>query len=198
VGAADGVGHGPDAPGVTESCGRPGRSWSLGQVVSTVSRGVHLELGDSYTGGQRAGGQRLPPTPGSWVSWVGAISENPVCYVWVRLAWPPMKISNKSGVLVPAGLLQTDVGNGPQRDLSPVEGGDPAPNAAVVSRASAAWERLSRTQPYLGYHLIHISCWKACSASARSAPGPGPWLQQEPTAGRRIPGASSGESQLCH
>ena len=51
-------------------------------------------------------------------------------------------------------------------------------------------------QLYLGYHLIHRSCWKACSASDRSVPGQGLWLQQEPTAGR-IRGARSGEFQLC-
>lgn len=128
VGAADGVRCGPDAPGHTESCGRPGRSWALGQVVSSQSLGVCTWSWVIPTQvGSELEGRGSPPLPRSWVSWVGVTAEDPVCHAWVRLAWPPMKISNKSGVLVPTGLLQTDLGNGPQRDLSPVEGGGPAP-----------------------------------------------------------------------
>ena len=166
-----------------------------------------MEPGDSYPGGQQAGGQRLPPTPGSWVSWVGAISENPVCYVWVRLAWPPMKISNKSGVLVPAGLLQTDLGNGPRRDLSPVEGGDPAPNAAVASGAEVSLLPCVQSQRCLGTafqdtvpgipshsHKLLESLQRLCPVCAR----PGAVAAAGTHGWRRIPGASSGESQLCH
>lgn len=95
-----------------------------------VSGGVHLELGDSYLGGQRAGGQRAPLLGLRG----GSHSQEPVCHVWVRLARPPLKISNKSGVLVPAGLLQTDPGNGLKGTFPGWREVTLPPNAAVASR----------------------------------------------------------------
>lgn len=71
--------------------------------------------------------------PPSWVSGVGAMPENPF-HVWVRLARPPLKISNKSGVLVPAGLLQTDLGNGLKGTFPGWREVTLPPNAAVVFR----------------------------------------------------------------
>lgn len=75
----------------------------------------HTVVGDSCTRGQPAG-VRGPPlvaeskeSRGGRGHLGGSHVREPICHVWIRLALPQLKISNKEGLLVPAAAAHWPV-----------------------------------------------------------------------------------------
>lgn len=116
--------------------------WALQKEVALrlggelpVTRGVHQELGEhpwswfgvipAQVGGELGGrgpfwvfkSKELQSSPRGHEALLGGSRVwEPMCHAWATLAWPPLKISNKSG------LLQTDPGKSSLKGTIPAGG----------------------------------------------------------------------------